>query len=353
MGMPDDSSFTEEEAIIFWRNFENPWLQDPYKTQYPKIEPKYFKDSEGQFVFVPGSIHWLYGKPGTMKSFLAITACVESNGIYIDFENGEKKMSNRVQEMGYFNKSGIRPGFYYPESYQDLQNKIKEIKKMSPTVVVIDAFSMLAAMGNLNIESNADVVKLISEVINPLKIAGHAVIVIDHVTKNGSNHDYPIGSESKKAQSDVLHRVEYDSKTRKLQIFVCKDRDNVYEGRTFDKSGSNGEIRLYGTLELDPITTRAIIQRVNIEETRANWKKTSPININKQKIMELGDELSLLSQRDLQQKIGGKEELLRAAKNQLLNDGYLEKKSRKGPNGGTISVLAYTEKVWSPDLEDC
>ena len=116
--------------------------------------------------------------------------------------------------------------------------------------------------------------------------------------------------------------------------------------------GQTGEIKLYGTLELDQFK-RAIIQRVNIEETRANWKKTSPININKQKIMELGDELSLLSQRDLQQKIGGKEELLRAAKNQLLNDGYLEKKSRKGPNGGTISVLAYTEKVWSPDLEDC
>ena len=347
MGMPDDSSLTEEEAIIFWRNFENPWLQDPCKTQYPKIEPKYFKDSEGQFVFVPGSIHWLYGKPGTMKSFLAITACVESNGIYIDFENGEKKMSNRVQEMGYFNKPGIRPGFYYPESYQDLQNKIKDIKKMSPTVVVIDAFSMLAGMCNLNIESNTDVVKLISEVINPLKIAGHAVIVIDHVTKNGSNHDYPIGSESKKAQSDVLHRVEYDSKTGKHQIFVSKDRDNVYEGRTFDKSGSNGEIRLYGTLELDQ-HTRAIIQRVNIEETRANWKKASPVNTMKQRIMEL-EEISSLNQTDLKRKLGGKEEIFRKAKNELINEGYLEKKSSKGPNGGTISVLVKTEKIWLPE----
>ena len=350
MGMPDDSSLTEEEAIIFWRNFENPWLQDPYKTQYPKIEPKYFKDSEGQFVFVPGSIHWLYGKPGTMKSFLAITACVESNGIYIDFENGEKKMSNRVQEMGYFNKPGIRPGFYYPESYQDLQNKIKDIKKMSPTVVVIDAFSMLAGMCNLNIESNTDVVKLISEVINPLKIAGHAVIVIDHVTKNGSNHDYPIGSESKKAQSDVLLRVEYDSKTGKHQIFVCKDRDYVYEGRTFDKSGSNGEIRLYGTLELDQ-HTRAIIQRVNIEETRANWKKASPVNTMKQRIMEL-EEISSLNQTDLKRKLGGKEEIFRKAKNELINEGYLEKKSSKGPNGGTISVLVKTEKIWLPEHVD-
>ena len=353
MGFPDDSRLTEEEVAIQWRNFNNQWLDDPNKTQYPAIEPKYFKDSEGQFVFVPGSIHWLYGKPGTMKSFLAITACVESNGIYIDFETGIKKLSTRVQRMGYPKHPWIRPGFYFPESYQDLENKIKEVIKMPPTVVVIDAFSMLAAMGNLNIESNADVVKLIKEVINPLKIAGHAVIVIDHVTKNGSNHDYPIGSESKKAQSDVLLRVEYDSKTGKHQIFVCKDRDYVYEGRTFDKSGSNGEIRLYGTLELDPITTRAIIQRVNIEETRANWKKTSPVNINKQKIMGLGDELLLLSQGDLHQKIGGKDEHFRAAKNQLLNDGYLEKKSIKGPNGGTISVLVYTEKVWSPDLEDC
>lgn len=351
LGFPDDSSLTEEEAIIFWRNFENPWLEDPNSTQYPKIEPRYFKDSEGQFVFVPGSVHWLYGKPGTKKSFLALTACVESNGIYIDFENGRKKLFHRIQEMNYPINSGIRAGLYFPESYQDLLDKINLIKKMPPTLVVIDAFSMMAGMSNLNIESNTDVIKLISEVINPLKMANHAVVVIDHVTKNGSNHDYPIGSESKKAQSDVLLRAEYDGKSGETEIYVCKDRDYVYEGRTFDRSSSTGEVKLYGTLELDPITKRAILNRVNIEESEYQKKLNNPILQLKNKIMGMGPDLETLNQTELRIKLGGKDEHFRKAKKELIEDGYLIYETMKGQNGGTTKVLKYTGKEWSPESQ--
>ena len=348
MGFPNDLDLTEEEATIFWRNFENPWLVNPYETEYPKIQPTYFKDSSGDFVFVPGSIHWLYGKPGTMKSFLAITACLLSNGIYIDFENGIKKLSNRVQTMHFSNKPGVHVGFYFPESYQDLLEKVNLIKKMPPTLVVIDAFSMMAGMSNLNIESNTDVIKLITEVINPLKIAGHAVIVIDHVTKNGSNHEYPIGSESKKAQSDVLLRVEYNSKARELEVYVCKDRDYVYEGRTFDRASTGGEVKMYGTLELDPITNRASIKRVDVAEKEKDKLLNNPVLIMKDKLMKFGPGIEDLSQDELRRKIGGNDSNLRKAKQELIEEGYLESLSIKGPKGGNIKVVKYTGKEWLP-----
>ena len=92
----------------------NPLLQD-----YPKMEPKFLADKEGNFMLYPGEIHVIYGMPGTYKTFLILKLIGTCNLVYIDFENHGPTMKSRLNSMKVDPKDA--QVFDFPETKENIR----------------------------------------------------------------------------------------------------------------------------------------------------------------------------------------------------------------------------------------
>ena len=220
-GYPEYELTAERTFLIdnlgIWPEFVNPLDADT-----SKVMTTYMMDNLGANIFAGGLIHWLYGPSETGKSFIALTACLETAGIYLSLEMGARQMGNRVSKMGFHYLDSSR--FLFSESIADLRQVLIGIKVMPPTVIVIDSFGELALMYGADTNNDQEVGKIIKEALKPLAAAGHCVIVVDHIAKNPGNIDYPLGTQNKKSQSDVCMYVNRDATSGMLEMTVTKDR---------------------------------------------------------------------------------------------------------------------------------
>ena len=227
----------------------NPLLQD-----YPKIEPKFLSDKEGNFMLYPGEVHFIYGMPGTFKTFMLLKLIGTCNVVYIDFENLGPTMKSRLTSMKVDPKDA--QVFDFPETKLQVIERVKKCLEEKPDVVCFDGLPGLARMFGMDPDSNDQVASLFAQVIDPLKRAGIAVVFLDHVTKEGNRDDYPIGAQTKKSQSGVMYLLRARKESSTVDLFVTKDRHYTIYSRCED----TGQVRHYGWLEInnDPINGLSI-----------------------------------------------------------------------------------------------
>lgn len=222
----------------------NPLLQD-----YPKMEPKFLADREGNFMLYPGETHFIYGMPGTYKTFLLLKLIGTCNVVYIDFENHGPTMKSRLNAMKVDPKDA--QVFDFPETEDQVKERVNFCLEEKPDVVCIDGLPGLARMYGLDPDSNDQVAKLFARVIDPLKRAGIAVVLLDHITKEGTKDAYPIGAQTKKSQSGVLYLLRPRNENSTIDVFVTKDRHHTI----YERCEDTGQVRHYGWIESgnDPV----------------------------------------------------------------------------------------------------
>ena len=203
---------------------------DPYHEAIGANETKYFFDAAGQPLLYEGGIHIFYGKPGTFKSWAALMVLAAHDAKYWDFENGPYGLRSRLALLRIPSENARK--FAKPQTLGDVQKLVDDHLAFPPEIVCIDGFSGLAAAMGLDPESNQDVMQIFNTVLNPLRASGITVVILDHLPKDSSTEDYPIGAQQKKAQADVALLFKLNPKTNKVGLYLTKDRSGQLLGRS-------------------------------------------------------------------------------------------------------------------------
>jgi hypothetical protein len=207
-----------------WRPHLNPY---DVNGQGPALS--YLPDIEGDPLLYSGAIHFLYGKPGTLKSWIGLSTLGESDVKVWDFENGVYGTRERLELLG------IPPercgGYLVPQSTEEIYERVSEYQVTKPEILVIDGFSGLSELMGVNSDSNHEVMTIFNKVLFPLKLAGICVLILDHLPKDASTDDYPIGAQAKKSQSDVAILVKPVKGTERVEMYLAKDRHGHLQSR--------------------------------------------------------------------------------------------------------------------------
>lgn len=223
------------EAWLNSLNIDSMGLQphyNPMEAGDAHADLGFFFDNAGRGVFYKGLIHFLYGKPGTLKSWLALSLVQRCDARFWDFENGASVTGARLRALDTpYEKAAV---FDSPTTKDGVRSRVKQYVKNPPDLLVIDGFSGLAGVLEVDPDSNQDVLNVFTDIFAPLRRAGIAVLVLDHLPKDSGVDDYPIGAQAKKSQSDVTMLVRENKKSATIDLLLTKDRVGLLSQRCED-----------------------------------------------------------------------------------------------------------------------
>lgn len=133
---------------------------------------------------VAGSVILVAGEPGIGKSTLFLQACLQMQDITTLYISGEESMQQIKMRADRINATNDQ---FYVLTVTDTQTIFNEIKKIKPTLIIIDSIQTLASPF---IESAPGSVSQIrectAEIIRFAKVTNTPVFIIGHITKDGT-----------------------------------------------------------------------------------------------------------------------------------------------------------------------
>lgn len=319
-----------------YRQHHNPF---DYEGKLPELT--FLKDTEGNSMLYRGNIHFIYGKPGTYKSWVVLSMLQHHDVRFWDFENGMSGVLRRLQSLGV---SRERANYFdNPQSVEAVHARVAEYVRTKPEIVCIDGFSGLAGVMGINPESNQEVQRVFNDVFVPLRNAGITTVVLDHLPKDSSVDDYPIGAQTKKSQSDVAYLFRQNPANDGVFIYVSKDRN----GAITDRAEAGSYPKRYGTVNLiakdesiSVLISPLYVARINgadVVESEALLRK---------RIWDYIEDNESCSKSDVERNVPGKTERKRKALKNLVDDGYVL--SRTVGTSIIHSIIKPLEIDWEP-----
>lgn len=345
-----DESFLHEEEFhpkdteefLFLQNQKTSFKphRNPLKENLKDIKTEYLQDLKGNFLLYPGHIHLLYGKPGTYKSWVALSLIGKYEVRYWDFENFGPILATRMRLMGV--KAEDAGVFAYPETRTQIFELVEEYVITKPDILVVDGMSGISRTMGLNTDANDQVEKLFNDVFMPLKRAGICVLILDHLPKDSPVDDFPIGAQAKKSQSDVAILMKTRRDSDLVDVLVSKDRNFDL----FSRCESGTTPRLYGWLikpsaenNFKAVIEPDLIALINGQEI------DSFDSVLYEEVWHFVQESPGSSGTRIEENVSGKNSRIRTAVQWLTSNGFLEQ-SKKG-NGTHYR----TEKVLKDAIE--
>lgn len=133
---------------------------------------------------VAGSVILVAGEPGIGKSTLFLQACLQMQDITTLYISGEESMQQIKMRADRIHATNDQ---FYVLTVTDTQTIFNEIKKIKPTLIIIDSIQTLASPF---IESAPGSVSQIrectAEIIRFAKATNTPVFIIGHITKDGT-----------------------------------------------------------------------------------------------------------------------------------------------------------------------
>lgn len=211
-------------------------LADDYTPPTPTLWTR----TDGENLLYPGRSHSVHGESESGKSLLmqALAAELITAGervLYLDYEDTALSVVGRLRAMGtpkdaivsmldYWNPEPARPNAVEPEGLDLMDTS-------AYSLVVIDGVTSALSDAGLNSNDGDDVVQWFSRVPNHLAATtGAAVVVVDHVVKNGTGGRFAVGSNQKMGQlTGAAYTVDVltppaQGKVGTLELSVGKDR---------------------------------------------------------------------------------------------------------------------------------
>ena len=281
-----------------------------------------FFDSAGRGVLYKGLIHILYGKPGTLKSWLALSLIQNCDARFWDFENGVLVSGSRLRALGTpYEKATV---FDSPATKDGVRSRVKQYVKTPPDLLVIDGFSGLAGVLEVDPDSNQDVLRVFADILAPLRRAGVTVLVLDHLPKDSGVEDYPIGAQAKKSQSDVTILVRENRKTEVLDVLVTKDRVGLLAQRCEDGPYP----KLLGQLSLEESERRVSVSLEPFQEASLGLGAIASTEASLfESIWAFVNDNPDCTQTSIEEAVRGRRDNIRGAIETLVQGGFLLRKS--------------------------
>ncbi|GAB2818778.1 AAA family ATPase [Lentzea nigeriaca] len=202
--------------------------------------PSFLRRSDGHALFYPGQVNTLYGLPESLKTWILLAGCAEAlmdgfNVLFVDLDhNGVHAVVFRLMDMGVDESILVDPHrfrFVEPEDRAHLVAVVADAKAWRPHFAGVDSIGELLPLLRLSSNSPDDFTIAHALVLKPLAMAGAAVVVIDHLSKNPESHgNGPTGTAAKRrAIGGVSLRVTINEQAApgragSAYIAVNKDR---------------------------------------------------------------------------------------------------------------------------------
>jgi hypothetical protein len=280
-----------------------------------------FFDTAGRGVLYKGLIHFLYGKPGTLKSWLALSLVQNCETRFWDFENGVSVTGSRLRALETpIEKAAV---FDSPATKDGVRARVKQYVKSPPELLVIDGFSGLAGVLGVDPDSNQDVLSVFTDIFAPLRRAGVTVLVLDHLPKDLGVEDYPIGAQAKKSQSDVTLLVRDNKRSSTLDVMVTKDR----VGKLSQRCEEGPYPKLLGRLSLDDVEGRA---EVKLDPYRSARLGPNEIQLEAATLMQAiwnhVQENPDCTQTQIEESVRGRRDTIRETIEGMVRNGFVARK---------------------------
>jgi hypothetical protein len=291
---------------------------NPYDVNGQGPELTYLPDIEGDPVLYSGAIHILFGKPGTLKSWIGLSTLEQADARVWDFENGVYGTRERLELLGI--PSERCGGYLVPQSIEEIYERVSEYQVTKPEILVIDGFSGLSELMGVNSDSNHEVMTIYNKVLFPLKAAGICVLILDHLPKDAATDDYPIGAQAKKAQSDVAILVKPVKGTEQVEMYLAKDRYGHLQSRC--EQGSMP--RKFAKVELDvsgELFKVSISPKYRVEIQGLSYSSFDSSQMHQ--IWKFVKQNPNCTKGDIEGGVSGKHDRKRKNIQNLIDDGYI------------------------------
>lgn len=137
--IPNTQVLTEEELRAQRRECFLGKTYNPHDSGHIDIKLSLVQSTEGVYLIAKGHLYWVYGEPGTRKTWLGLKVLQEANTLYIDLEAEPWTIGKRLKDMHIpYDKCAL---FYTPADPQDFKSSIQAITELDVDVVVIDSAS--------------------------------------------------------------------------------------------------------------------------------------------------------------------------------------------------------------------
>lgn len=290
-------------------------LSDVWDVDFEVPMPDALLRDDGKSCIYEKKIHTIVGEPETGKSWLAGYLMVErmkqgQGTIYWDFESDIGNYMYRIKLMGLTKNDAVDISHYWKGGAVNtavVEAMIRKIKQDNIKYVVMDSVNRMMGKGGYDYESGPSYVKFTAEILDPIRNAGVAVILIDHVTKaKDSRGRYATGSEQKLSQVDVSIHLESiqpfaQGVEGSVGIRIAKDR----LGGIKEACKGGGERLKWGIFHIgEEVDTGQKIVRITEWLGDKGYQKRYPGYVMEQ-IMQLVGDLNAVSEEDINMFIEG------------------------------------------------
>ena len=206
------------------------------------VAPDRLMRDDGEAVAYSGCTVWLWGPPGSGKTFTALVWAAQEiregrHVLWIDLESQARQTIEKLLTVCGCTREQLREFFRLVQPDGPLTGAARDgalalADRLSVSLVVIDAVNDLLALQGADLNATDAVAQLDQRLITPLKRGGAAVAVIDHTAKNGG-HGWPINSQHKKACTDMGLEAETvvpftRDRAGFLKLTCYKDRNGTW-----------------------------------------------------------------------------------------------------------------------------
>jgi AAA domain len=327
----------EAEERHSWRPVDlGPILDGTWKP----LEPTVGKRSDGKGLFYPGKSHTVIGETESAKTWLALSAALDEMGegnhvLYLDLEDDEGTIVNRLLTISAHSAEMIRERFHYLRPDSDLRSRVNAadlgevLHAYQPTLAVIDGITEAMFIHGLNPLDNVDIAHFNAILTKSLTVLGAAAVALDHVKKNGDSRDrYALGGVHKlNAVSGAGYMLENRQPfgvglTGRSTIKIAKDRPGQLRVNGLP---SGGGLQWYGDLVLE--SHDRDFAEVSVEPPHERDESFRPTLLMTKIAEALGSAAQPMSQRQLLALVRGKDATKRDAFALLVAEGYISGKT--------------------------
>ena len=198
--------------------------------------PAILQRVDGAMVLPANKLNWIYGLPGTGKSFVGLMVLIEAvlrggRAIYLDYEDSAKTFHQRAVILG-FNPKDYADSFRYihggvsdyPVAQAEAMAWFADAPDPEMNSVIIDAAESSGCPSD-----GAQINDWLAKVVMPWRnVSG--VNVLDHIPKSRERADGPIGSQRKTAAIDgigLLVGRHCWTKTKGGRLTLTNDKDRT------------------------------------------------------------------------------------------------------------------------------
>ncbi len=328
-----------------------PYLDGTYQPPRPTLLSR----QDGQPLVYPGRVHWLSGEPEAGKTWVAALACAQvlhNDGevFYIDLEDGPGGMTARLLDLG-VPPEAVRYRFHYVQPDAALGYARRAL--IAPVVdacdlLVIDACTESLAQQGLSSKDDTDIATWLELLPRWASRLGPAVLVLDHVVKDAENRGrWATGSQHKLSGLDgVAYSLETvhpagRGLTGRSRLFVSKDRHGQVRGPlTLPSAGGR-----HWAADLIIDSTGPFLDVV-LHPPAAQHGPFKPTVVMARVASVLARADKPLGVRDIQDRVSGKQQVVRQALAALIDEGHVQVDD--GPNRSRLHRLVRSY----PDQED-